>query len=246
MRTRMVVAVAVCLVTGVLADPPRKHFEVKPDEFDPGHTHLVQGAWLEGIGCPSHAKTVLPNADFTGPGERGEFTDPACDTGDPADRKVEGLLLAKTGPSVTNFAAAVARVSGVKGEIISELGWDIRKPGTDLSAGPRGSHCGAGAPRWDIQARDGRFFFLGCNSPPAPVQQPGLGFVRMRWGGSVPLLAFEVPSFALVDIRGLELKSLEIVFDEGYDTGPDNFGMAVLDNIDVNGVLVGRGPTDAD
>jgi len=29
------------------------------------------------------------------------------------------------------------------------------------------------------------------------------------------------------------------VFDEGQDTGPDNFGLAVLDNIDVNGMLVG-------
>jgi len=36
------------------------------------------------------------------------------------------------------------------------------------------------------------------------------------------------------------------VFDEGYDTGPDNFGVAILDNIDINGVLVGKGPTDAD
>src|SRR5947209_4610 len=98
---------------------------------------------------------------------------------------------------------------------ITELGWDIRKPGTDLSAGPRGSHCGAGAPRWNIQTRDGRFFFLGCNSPPTLDQHAGIGFVRMRWGGSVPLFAFEVPSFRQVDIRGLELKSLEIVFDEG-------------------------------
>jgi hypothetical protein len=40
---------------------------------------------------------------------------------------------------------------------------------------------------------------------------------------------------------------LTIVFDEGQDTGgPDFFGLAVLDNIDVNGVLVGKGPTDAD
>jgi hypothetical protein len=31
------------------------------------------------------------------------------------------------------------------------------------------------------------------------------------------------------------------VFDEGQDTTPDNFGLAVLDNIDVNGTLVGRG-----
>jgi hypothetical protein len=28
---------------------------------------------------------------------------------------------------------------------------------------------------------------------------------------------------------------LQIVFDEGQDAGPDFFGAAVLDNIDVNG-----------
>ena len=38
------------------------------------------------------------------------------------------------------------------------------------------------------------------------------------------------------------VKSIAIVFDEGQDTGPDNFGLAILDNIDVNGVLVGQGP----
>jgi hypothetical protein len=69
----------------------------------------------------------------------------------------------------------------------------------------------------------------------------------MRWGGSTPLLAFEpAAGFALVDITGLRIDRLEIVFDEGYDTGPDNFGLAVLDNIDVNGDMVGRGGTDAD
>jgi hypothetical protein len=41
---------------------------------------------------------------------------------------------------------------------------------------------------------------------------------------------------------------LSIVFDEGQDPsgGPDQFGAAILDNIDVNGVLVGRGPSKAD
>jgi hypothetical protein len=68
----------------------------------------------------------------------------------------------------------------------------------------------------------------------------------MRWGGTVPLLAFQVPGFNLVDISGQVINSLSIVFDEGQDAGPDNCGMAILDNIDVNGVLVGKGPTDAD
>jgi hypothetical protein len=39
---------------------------------------------------------------------------------------------------------------------------------------------------------------------------------------------------------------IEIVFDEGQDTGPDFFGAAILDNIDVNGMLVAHGATDAD
>jgi hypothetical protein len=39
------------------------------------------------------------------------------------------------------------------------------------------------------------------------------------------------------------VKSIQIVFDEGTDAagGTDQFGLAVLDNIDVDGVLVGHG-----
>lgn len=39
---------------------------------------------------------------------------------------------------------------------------------------------------------------------------------------------------------------IQIIFDEGQDPGPDNFGLAVLDNITVNEVMVGRGNVDAD
>jgi hypothetical protein len=251
MRTRIFFLASFLFAAAAFADHGR--FEVKPDEFDPGHTHLVQAAWLGGIGCPTNAKIAVSNATGTGVSGFTSFSDPACPptedrSGNREDKNVEGLLLAKTGPTA-NFAAAVARIDGVKGEVITELGWDIRKPGLgstppDTSAGARGSHCGAGAPRWNIETRDG-FFFLGCNSPPAPVQTPGIGFIRMRWGGSAgTLMAFNT-SGVLVPVTG-QVKSLEIVFDEGYDTGPDNFGLAVLDNIDVNGVLVGKGPTDAD
>jgi len=53
------------------------------------------------------------------------------------------------------------------------------------------------------------------------------------------------------------IQRIQIVFDEGYLTpvafpppintggGPDEFGAAILDNIDVNGTLVGRGPVTA-
>jgi hypothetical protein len=210
---------------------------VRAGEFDPVKTHLVQGTWVSGIGCPTNAKTTSDGVTV-GP----SYTDPACPTGDPSDNHVRGLLLAKTGPT-PNVASAVAEIGGVRGRVLNELGYDIRKP-----AGPsdnRGSHCGAGAPRFNIETTDGGFYFLGCNSPSADVVTVGDGFLRLRWGGSAPLMAFSTSVGNFVDIKGKTLKSLSIVFDEGYDTGPDNFGLAVLDNIDVNGSLAGSGGVSA-
>jgi hypothetical protein len=200
-----------------------------PTEFDPAHTHLVQAAWLDGIGCPTGATL----SDGT------SYTDPACTTGDSRDDDNEGLLLAKTGPT-PNVASAITVLHDVKGPV-TELGYDIRKPGPTVD--PRGSHCGAGAPRFNVVTADGTTYFIGCNSPPPDQQTVGIGWLRLRWGSSAPLLAFG-PS-GLVDISQLDVQSVSIVFDEGQDTGPDNFGLAVLDNIDVNGVLVGQGATDA-
>jgi hypothetical protein len=209
---------------------------VRAGEFDPLKTHLVQGTWVSGIGCPTDARTTTDGVT-----EGPSYTDPACPDGD-RDPHVRGLLLAKTGPTA-NVAAAVAEVKGVQGKILTELGYDIRKPGGATDA--RGSHCGAGAPRFNIETADGGFYFLGCNSPSADDETVGDGWVRLRWGGSSPLNAFSASSGALVDIKGKTLKSISIVFDEGQDTGPDNFGLAVLDNIDLNGRLVGSGGVSA-
>lgn len=207
-----------------------QYFQVKPREFDPGKTFLVQAEWLAGIGCPTNARQALFPSGY-GP----NYTDPACPTGDPRDRKNEGLLLAKTGPT-TNFASAVADIKGVEGKVLTELGWDIRKPGNDTPLGPRGSHCGGGAPRWNVQTNGG-FYFIGCNSP-LPVTTVTLGgYQRHRWSTTTHPVGGPF---------GERIESIQIVFDEGYDTGPDNFGLAVLDNIDVNGVLVGQGPGDGD
>ena len=54
-------------------------------------------------------------------------------------------------------------------------------------------------------------------------------------------MAFNASTGVLENITSVQVRQLSIVFDEGQDTGPDNFGLAVLDNIDVNGKLVGRG-----
>lgn len=225
-----------------LDNPRAGTFQVKPQEFDPGKTGLVQAAWLDGTGCPTGATIALSNATGTGIAGYQPYTDPACATGDPKDQHVEGLLLAKTGPSA-NFAAAGAELNNVTGTVLTELGWDLRKTGG--SASPMGSHCGAGSPRWDIQTTT-HSYFLGCNSPPATTQLQGDGWLRMRWGGAAPLLAYcvDCTGFPLGPVTGTVVR-LQIVFDEGQDVGPDFFGAAFLDNIDVNGTLVGHGATDA-
>jgi len=241
-------------------------FTVIPFEFDPYNTHLVAAEWKGGLGCPTNANTApfLP-PDFSTVGTS-SYTDPACPTGDPWDKHNEGLLLAKTGPT-NNDASAGAMLQGVKGTVLTGLGFDIRKPGPGLplvtfpgdQSDPRGSHCGAGAPRFNIVI-GGYFYFLGCNSPTPDSDTPGNGWQRLRWGTTTDLSASpqcsagfcgpgkDNPCTASIvhpsycNIKGQMVDSIEIIFDEGDDTGPDNFGLAILDNIDVNGMLVGRGP----
>lgn len=233
----LLAVVGLFLVVGGAAYAGHRHLSVQPKEFAPFGTPLITAEWIDGIGCPTNARTAAGNAQQTAPAGPGPaFTDPACaNGGTPRDKKVQGLLLSKTGPTA-NFASAQAIVKKAPRRI-TELGWDIRKPGPELGAGVRGSHCGAGAPRWNITTTSGQTVFIGCISPPATTQTPGVGFVRMRWGASTPVVVGTTPT----TLGALEVEKLKIVFDEGYDSGPSNFGLAVLDNIDVNGQLAGSG-----
>ena len=184
----------VVVVSGVAVSAAGAGTRVAADsrEFDPGRTFLVQAEWLRGIGCPTNARSANPNAAFTKwNGTYTPYTDPACPTGDRSDRRNEGLVLAKTGP-MENFASAVVDIRGVKGKTLTQLGYDIRKPGT-TSADARGSWCGAGAPRFNIQTKDD-FYFLGCASPPPTTQLDGHGFMRLTWGSPSWRSAPRVPS----------------------------------------------------
>ena len=248
---RLTLAVFVGL-TGVLvaripafADPLHVH----ASSFDPAHSNLVNSDWVDGLGCPTNQtiQVFLP-PDFSTTGSA-TYADTACPTGDPKDNKNAGLLMVKTGPTNDN-AAAVAQVSGVKnGTVLSELGFDIRKqgggafPNSALLSGPAGSHCGAGAPRFNVTTTDGNFYFIGCNSPGGTVVDSSAGWMRLRWGDGTPgSVSGFLNGGTLTPITAPIAKDgIQMVFDEGQDTGPDNFGAAVLDNIDVNGVLVGQG-----
>jgi hypothetical protein len=186
---------------------------VDPGVFDPKDTDLVASRWIDGIGCPTDQK-VTSDGKTTSP-----FTDPACPTGDRGDRENAGLLLVKTGPTA-NFAAAGAELRTVKGITLTELGYDVRT----------GSHCGGGAPRFNVVTEDGVTHFVGCSS--GTVTTSSAGWRRLRWDPKNPAQAFPP---ILTPVR-----SISIVFDEGQDTPGDGSGSAIIDNIDVNGKIVGE------
>lgn len=237
MRRGYLIAITALVACGVAAGAAwaaSKYGQVHARVYDPAKTHLAQSGWVSGIGCPTGAGVSTTG----GSSPDSTYTDPACPTGDSKDNTVEGLLMAKTGPTA-NFAAGVADLKNVKKIAVTELGYDLRKPVS--TADPRGSHCGAGAPRFDIVLTSGKSYFIGCNSPPPTTQTAGNGWLRLRWGGGGTLMAFNADTGALENISGESVSAIELVFDEGQDTGPDNFGLAVLDNVDVNGVLVGQG-----
>ncbi len=201
--------------------------------YDPAKTFLVGAAWNSGIGCPTHAKI----ATYPSTTANGVYTDPACTTGDAMDTKNEGLVLAKTGPT-SNNAESFVELKDLKGVTPTELGYDLRKPGTNVND-TRGAHCTAGSPMFQLEMHDGAVYYVGCNSPAPDAQTVGNGWLRLRWGGSSPLQGY-LNGVTLQTITGT-IKNAYIVFQEGQDTGPDNFGLAVLDNIDVNKTLIGRG-----
>lgn len=187
-----------------VSDPKEDFHQVTPIQFDPDHLFLVQSAWLNGTGCP----------DSMG-----------CPSTDTKDQHNEGLLLAKTALTST-VTSAIAELKKVRGTTVTELGYDIRKPLTSLT--PQGSHCGNGAPRFNLVLDTGETIFIGCNSPSVAAQPTAPGWIRLRW-----------------PVPGYRVERILILFDEGPDAGPDNFGAAFLDNIEVNGQMVGHGPTNA-
>jgi hypothetical protein len=130
------------------------------------------------------------------------------------------LFLEKDGPTPTN-AAAGATVEGVEGITLTELGFDYRDDG----------YCGAGAPRFNVYTPSGVYYFFGCiygTHTPAPGEA---GWTRVRFGDVDAYPADGVTPFP--GFGSTTVDAIEIVFDEGP-------GSTHLDNVDVNGTLIGK------
>jgi len=143
-----------------------------------------------------------------------------------AGKSDHGLLLEKLGPTA-NCASAGAVIDGVSGISLTEIGYDIRND----------SHCGAGAPRFNVSATDGFHFLGGCSNGTQTPNTPVAGWTRVRIDPTNPAQAF--PPIA----AGATIISIAILFDEGEDT-PPNAGTAVIDNIQIKTptgeVLIGK------
>jgi len=137
--------------------------------------------------------------------------------------------LSKNG-ATADCAAAQATITGAKGITISattEFGFDYRN----------GGHCGAGAPRFNITTDDNVTHFGGCaGGTKTPAPQDPAQWTRVR------LVAAQ---FFPPIVPGAKIKSIGIVFDEGTDAvstdDPMGVGLAVIDNIDVDGKLITKG-----
>jgi len=236
-RTTVIVVFFAMAAAGALA-AAAVFREAHPNEFDPAKSALVNAAWIDGAGCPS-------NAVISSDGSSTQTPYPAanCPDGDPTDSRNAGLIFIKSGPQA-NYAEPYAELKELKGSPITELGYDLRKPGA-INLDPRGSQCSAEAPMFQLEMSDGHVYFVACTSPPPTTQAPvGLGWLRLRWGAGGEVLGYQ-DGAALMPIPGTVVHAY-IVFQDGQDSGPEQFGLAVIDNIDVNGAIVGKGATEAD
>lgn len=177
----------------------------------PAGSRIVTAAWLGGMGLP--------------------------DNGGKKDRH-SGLLLSKNGPTA-DCSSSGATIKGVKGMVVTStfaVGYDYRN----------GGHCGAGAPRFNIDTNAG-FFFVGCaNAPKSPAPQDPNQWTRTR---SVLTACGSECFNATLGVAGsipvgATINSINILFDEGTDNpvagDPEGVGLAVVDNININDVLITR------
>lgn len=145
------------------------------------------------------------------------------DTGNPKP----SILLQKLGATSNCAAAGVDIITPLEGgpaANLTELNFDYKT----------GEHCGAGAPRFNIQTEGGTAVILGCASG---TQTPTTnGYTHVEFS------AAQIQA-AVLSTGGTTLQDLYIIFDEGSDTPAGGTvgtpGTVHIDNISVNNQVVG-------
>lgn len=156
--------------------------------------------------------------------------EPTAGLADPGSSLRSAVRLQKKTGTFTD-SGAHAWVTGVKGITLNELGFDLRNDG----------HTGAGAPRFTVITQDGLVYAFSFRaggivrpSSPAPGDPANWTRIRFRDQDAYPQYRNQKP---WPGFGRAVIKSINIVFDEGIDQGK---GYAYVDNVDINGVLIGK------
>jgi hypothetical protein len=198
----------------------------------PPGSNIVTSAWLGGMGLPDN---LAPNTQAQTPDDPGSPVNPATTVA--ARDPHTGLLLNKNGPT-SDCSSAGARIKGFQsGRRLNQIGFDIRN----------GTHCGAGAPRFNIISTAGDTYFAGCAAAAqSPAPQDPAEWTRVTITGA-PGQVFPAgagPTFVFGP-NGTQVKSISIIFDEGTNApstqDPNGVGLAVIDNIRINGRVIRTG-----
>jgi hypothetical protein len=209
-------------------------------EFPPGSPYpagarIVTSAWLGGMGLPDNGGSnvgVLPT-----------------DTPNKRDPRL-GLLLSKNATTL-DCSAAGARIRGVSGMTVDAtfvLGFDYRN-GSHCTHGPEGGGgATGGAPRFNVVVENSATGMKTSHT----VGNCNVGTnTTSQQDGEWTTITF-TPADAVPPIPpGSTIFSITLVFDEGTDQPSANpfsldssgIGLAVLDNININGEIIrsGRG-----
>jgi hypothetical protein len=226
------VALAVSMLMSSIAGA--QALSAAPWTYDPGATGTVTAEWVNlDTGTSTDASTLPATKEdckkggwmnsifhgmFKNQGtcvstyERNLHT--ATDSG--TTTATWALSLQKNASTTVN-AAAGATITGLATSTLTELGFDYQT----------GTYCAAGAPRFNVYTTAGTYYFFGCTY--GTHTDLGNGWTRVRFNNADAYPADGVttfPGFASTTVTGVQ-----VVQDEE--------GQALLDNIDVNGTLIG-------
>ena len=146
-------------------------------------------------------------------------------SGTPSNPGNLALALSKTVHAPAGTSAGAQLVGAENLVKLTELGFDVRQ----------GGHCTANSPHFVVVTSDDvTHVVTGCANGTIQTA-PAHGWIRVRFDPANPAQAS--PPIA----PGQSIKSIAIVLDQGPEATPNpGGGLVVLDNIDVNGVIVGK------
>jgi hypothetical protein len=201
----------------------------------PAGANIVTSAWLGGMGLPDNGGTNVGVIPTNTPNK----TDPRL-----------GLLLSKNGTTL-DCSVAGARIRGVRGMTVDAMfvfGFDYRNGSHCAFGTETGVPLGGGAPRFHVVVEDSvtgtksDHSVSNCNTGINTSAQQDAQWTTITWTA-----AQAVPPIP----PGSTIRSITLLYDEGTDQQSSNpfsqdvsgIGLAVLDNININGEIIrsGRG-----